>query len=406
LLLRQEAIEQQPSAPEADATGAQAANGDAKPAANGNSRLLWFAYLWLLCGSVYFLVRCFMDLALVRRPALAPNLNFGGLAWLAVALFVCLVVVAVRRPMDRTESAGNASPALGEIEKGVAKALKELNPPRSDEMLDWAQRILAVLCQMAVVAALVFIGYRHFQDGLAGMAMATFYLLLPYTASFVEKFHQVWPTAFLLWAVALYRMPVVAGSLVGLAAGVIYFPALTVPLWLSFYWKRGAGRFLAAFTLTGGLSLAILGLILWLDGELARKIQRALEGTDWQPWTVPAAQGFWRGVHWAYRMPVFIAYVAFVLTTAFWPSPKNLAHLIALLAAVLIGIQFWFADEGGKYVLWYVPFLLLLAFRPNLSDRVPPAIHAETDWLHRLGRWTVRSIKKRLHIPEPAAPVQ
>jgi hypothetical protein len=378
----------------------------------GSARLQWFAYLWLLCGSVYFLARCLMDLALERRPALGPNLNFGGLAWLAVALFVCLVVVAVRRPMDRTESAGDASPALGEIEKGLADALKAVKPkenqqlPKSDDMLDWAQRILALLCQLAVVAALIFIGYRHFQDGLAGMAAATFYLLLPYTASFVEKFHHVWPTAFLLWAVALYRMPVVAGSLVGLAAGVIYFPALTVPLWLGFYWKRGAGRFLAAFTLTSGLSLAILGLILWTNGELARKIQSALEGTDWQPWTVPVAQGFWRGVHWAYRMPVFIAYVAFVLTTAFWPSPKNLAHLIALLAAVLIGIQFWFADEGGKYVLWYLPFLLLLAFRPNLSDRVPPAIHAETDWLNRLGRRTARSIKKRPGIPEPAAPVQ
>src|SRR5882724_7598467 len=37
----------------------------------------WFGYLWLLCGSGYFLVRCLWDLALVRRPALAPNLNLA-----------------------------------------------------------------------------------------------------------------------------------------------------------------------------------------------------------------------------------------------------------------------------------------------------------------------------------------
>src|SRR5437868_13900760 len=35
----------------------------------------WFGYLWLLCGSFYFLVRCFWDLALVQRPALTPNLT-------------------------------------------------------------------------------------------------------------------------------------------------------------------------------------------------------------------------------------------------------------------------------------------------------------------------------------------
>src|SRR5439155_19659938 len=46
----------------------------------------WWGYLLLLCGSGYFLVRCLLDLVLVRRPALAPNLNFGGLVWLACAL--------------------------------------------------------------------------------------------------------------------------------------------------------------------------------------------------------------------------------------------------------------------------------------------------------------------------------
>src|SRR4051794_3523274 len=37
--------------------------------ATGQAGLLWFAYLWLLCGSAYFLVRCLLDLTLVRRPA-------------------------------------------------------------------------------------------------------------------------------------------------------------------------------------------------------------------------------------------------------------------------------------------------------------------------------------------------
>src|SRR5262245_16164016 len=57
---------------------------------------LKLGYVWLLVGSGYFLLRCIFDLALVQRPALAPNLNFGGLAWLGGALFVCLTAVAFR----------------------------------------------------------------------------------------------------------------------------------------------------------------------------------------------------------------------------------------------------------------------------------------------------------------------
>src|SRR5262245_24174153 len=54
-------------------------------------RWLWWGYVWLLIGSVYFFCRCLLDLTLVQRPALAPNLQIGGLAWLAGALLVCLL---------------------------------------------------------------------------------------------------------------------------------------------------------------------------------------------------------------------------------------------------------------------------------------------------------------------------
>jgi hypothetical protein len=409
LLLRQEASEK-PAAPEADAT-AQAPPTEGKPTTNGSNRLLWFAYLWLLCGSAYFLARCFMDLALVRRPALGPNLNFGGLAWLAAALFICLAVVAIRRPVEASETSSKGNVLLDSVQEGVARAVDpaELN---SDTAV-WVKRTLAFLCQLAIVTGLVVIGWRHFQDITAGMAAATFYLLLPYSAMspraggppVFQELLQVWPIALLLWAIVAYRKPSVAGSLTGIAAGTIFFPALTLPIWLSFYRRRGAGRFAAFFLIGLALGLAATGLILLQNGQLADGLRNALERAGWQPWKT-TANGFWEGVHWAYRLPVFIAYAALVLITGFWPSPKNLGHVLALLAAVLIGIQFWFADEGGTYILWYLPFMLLLTFRPNLADRVAPAIQTETDWLHRLGRRALRSIKKRLGIPEPVAPVQ
>jgi hypothetical protein len=104
-------------------------------------------------------------------------------------------------------------------------------------------------------------------------------------------------------------------------------------------------------------------------------------------------------------MPVFVAYLAFVATTFFWPSPKNLAHTLALSAAVLIGLQFWYADQGGVYVLWYLPLLLLLVFRPNLADRQPTAIAQEVDWFARSRRAAQRMAARLLRLPEPMARV-
>ena len=275
----------------------------------------------------------------------------------------------------------------------------------------WVEFSLAVICHLAIVLGLAFIGWRHFQDAHLGVAAATFYLLLPYTAYHVDQVHHVMPAAFLLWAIAAYRFPVLAGILLGLASATGYFPVLTLPAWFSFYWKRGAGRFTGSSVLTTVLCFALIAAILWMDGDLARSIKTALAMSDWQPWKQPnplMTKGFWTGVDWAwaYRMPVFIAYLAFVITTLVWPAPKNLSHLIALSAAVLIGIQFWFADQGGVYVLWYLPLLLLLVFRPNLSDRHALPINKESDWLASLRGKAFRLGRRWLRIPEAAATVQ
>jgi hypothetical protein len=199
-----------------------------------------------------------------------------------------------------------------------------------------------------------------------------------------------------------------AGLLLGLAAGTAYFPVVACPLWISFYWRRGAGRFAAVFALTAGLCLAVIGSVLWLHGELPHSLQTVLMLTSKPPWVVPrpGCQCFWTGVHWAYCLPVFIAYVAAVTATAFWPFPKNLAHLLALSTAVFLGIQFWYPDQGGVFVLWYLPLLLLLVFRPNLADRRPPALDPETDWLARLGRALGRLAVRLLRPLESPAPVR
>jgi hypothetical protein len=245
-------------------------------------------------------------------------------------------------------------------------------------------------------------GRLNFQDTAAGIAAAVFYLLLPYTGMFVREVDHVWPMAIIVWAFVAYRRPSLAGFLLGLAAGAFYYPVVLLPVLVSFYWGRGAGRFLLFFALSVVLVGGAVVLAYSARGELEESIRRALELAAWQPWKTPPAEmeGFWTGVHAAYRIPVFIAYAAFVIATAFWPMPKNLAHVLALSSAVLIGTQFWYADQGGTYVLWYLPLFLLMAFRPNLADCRPPVILRESDWLYRARALVARPFRRMFHKPE------
>jgi hypothetical protein len=364
-----------------------------------------WAYVWLMAASGFLLVRCLLDLALVRRPALSPNLNLGGLSWLAGAMFVSLVAVAARVPGEEPLSKHKDPPVPERLQREGEHLFGQ---PNADI---WVARTLAVLCHLAVVTGMVFVGWRHFQNAHAGMAAATFYLLLPYTYLLLPharvlpgQWYHAWPMALMVWAVAAYRRPAVAGLLLGVAAGIAYFPALVLPVWLSFYWRRGAGRFVVAFVLGVGLCLAWLAVAAWLRREGAGNFVAIL---PWVPLGAPAegTQGLWTGVHWAYRAPIFVAYLALVLVTVVWPYPKNLAHVLALSAALLIGTQFWYADQGGVYVLWYLPFVLLLIFRPNLSTCVAPPIAPETDWLRRAGRKIGRLRSWLLRLPEQSVKV-
>jgi hypothetical protein len=405
MLLRQEAT-LGPQEADAAKTPTATPSAAAAPTKAGPSAMVWFAYLWLLCGAGYFFFRCLADLGLVRRPALSPNLNFAGLAWLGAALLIFLVAQSLKRPVE--VAAQTPADSNNNAKNGGTPAAKPADAADDADFMTsvYVRRWMAIVGHLGLLAALVFIGWKHFDDVHTGMAMATFYLLLPYTAQFFDQVQHVLPMALVLWAVAVYPWPTAAGLLLGLAAGCIYLPALIFPVWLSFYWRRGAVRFTCATLAGAALGLAIVGFIIWLGGPLGSEVQSTLNVFDVQQWKQPSTEGIWTGVHWAYRIPVFIAYAAFLVTTLFWPQPKNLAHLLALSAALLIGIQFWFADRGGLYVLWYVPLVLLLSFRPNLADREALPIIPETDWLRHLRQRLIHIGRRLLRLPEPLAPVE
>src|SRR5262249_60681311 len=125
--------------------------------------------------------------------------DLGGLAWLAAALFVCLVTVAYLHPNGPVEKLGTGGPAMLDQAEVLAKDLVEKQPAvQQAGGIDAAfvvSRTLALLCHLAVVGGLLYVGCRHFQHVHTGMAAATFYLLLPYTAYHIGQWHPVRPTA-------------------------------------------------------------------------------------------------------------------------------------------------------------------------------------------------------------------
>ncbi len=362
---------------------------DLKRAITRRERYLLAGYGWLMAVSAYWFLRCLFDLGLEKRPMLPPNINTAGMVCLTGCLFLCLAATAARREPVAPREAGREPVAVAKMNDGAVALVQFQKGQSGDEPSSarfWVERALAIIAHLAVVAALILIGVRTYGDPMTGMAMACLYLLLPFTAQQISQIHHVWPALFLLGAVYWHRRPAVAGAALGVAAGTVFFPVLLFPLWFGFYRGRGTGRFTLGFLTALGISLGITAAILLFSGDLRQYLKVAMSLSDWQAWKAPRTESIWMGTHWAYRLPVFIAYMALIVLTMFWPKPRHLGQVIAQSAAVVIGVQFWYADQGGVYVLWYAPLLLLMVFRPNLTDVRPPEIVAPG----RIRRWLAR----------------
>lgn len=352
-------------------------NGDRQP---------WIAFVWLFLGSAAWLIRCFLDLGLTRRPLLEPNLNAAGLACLSVGMLSLLVAETISLPVDEGEARNPAAPSgrdtppppgARDVNSAVNQVLmitplpSALKPNPPQVILS---RVLASLAHLGLVAGLLIVGWRHFERPIAGLAVATGYLVSPYTRIALVDSGQVVPAALIVAALAIYTRPAIVGLLLGLAAG--WMPACLglVPLWAGFYRRKGWIRFTSvSLGVIAGCALLgtfVPGVARWARALGARSLAEAglLPGVD-----PPLNGSFWSGIDASYRLPVLIAYLALVLVTSLWPAEKNLGELIALSSASLIASQFWYLEEGGTLVLLYLPLVLLMMFRPNLGSKRPIA---------------------------------
>ncbi|MFM8379750.1 MAG: hypothetical protein ACKOB1_10555 [Planctomycetia bacterium] len=374
-------------------------------------------FLWIFAVSAAFLLRMLFDSLMVRRPLLEPNLSVGGLVFLGISLLVFLLANVITNRPQRDDLAGAAAATkLGEratevdadqlARLGPGYPLLFLLPQLSTQRLftpdaagdgaapaaessrralhETTARVMAIISQVAVVAGMVAIGWLHFENVRLGIAAAVLYLLLPYTALMTGRVDHALPGALIVWAIAAYRRPLVSGGLIGLAIGTIYYPVFLLPLWCSFYWERGIRRFGL------GVAAALLLLVLALfftspSGAVFVGQLRQMFG-----WIFPnevSLEGFWALPFndAVFRLPVLAAFIAMMATLAIWPSPKNLGTLLSCSAAVLLGSQFWKAHNGGLFMAWFLPLLLLAVFRPNLENRVAMLV-LDAEWFPRRRR--------------------
>jgi len=360
-------------------------------------------FLWLFAIGTIWLVRLLLDPTMVRRPLLEPNLTTGGLVFLGASLFIFLMANVWASPRSRAEPQGSVA-AIRELaatdgerippdlesdrmRRGPGYALLNLVPtiptmplvaegmPASPQQRTRAivAKVITVLCHLAVVLGIVAIGYWHFGNTKTGVGVATLYLMLPYTAQMTGHIDHVIPAALLVWAILCYRRPLTAGMLIGVATGLVYYPLFLLPLWVSFYWRRGLMRFAAGvvFTLSGmAISLAFIPRASYWE-NLQQMFGLWLPRQD-------GLQGIW-GLGWdpVYRIPVLAAFFALSFTFAIWPPQKNLGTLLSCSASVMVATQFWHGYGGGLCMGWYLPLMLLTVFRPNLEDRVALAVLGE-----------------------------
>ena len=340
-------------------------------------------YCWLFAISGLLLFRLLFDWALTRRPRMEQNLNPAGMAFLcAAAMLFQTTKIATEAPdagaMQTVKKADDllkrqdASDVVdmvdaGEVTGPAGRLLATPVVPLMGGAEIAAARALAFLSHLAVLFGLIAVGRWHFSDTNLGLAMGTMYLLLPITAYDVTKVNHLLPAALIVWAVAAHRRPTIAGGLLGLACGTLFFPVFLLPIWMSFYRGRGAMRFTLALVLTGAV---LLGSLVLTSADSHSFTRQTIGSIDWSVLKFQADDGvgFWSLYNPAYRIPVFATFVVLLVTLSIWPLRKNLETLLANSAAIIVATQFWYPDQGGTYVLWYVPMMLIVTFRPRLAN--------------------------------------
>lgn len=269
--------------------------------------------------------------------------------------------------------------------------------------------------QLLALLALVLVGKRLASTE-TGLALAVLYAGSPYVLGLggdelviggMAFVSHIAPAAVVLLALLAAERPTLAGILLALAAGVLFYPAFFFPLWLGWYlWNRkGALRFGLGFALTGAALVALV----WFgthaaDGEnpLRLFLQSTLEhqegvgakeygGSRFSFWgTHPEWAAYWQEPVWgetSLLKRTFLGFAGLCALSFFLARGRDVARLAALTAMLGAAVQLWKTHATGSYVEWWYPLLLVGLFARPAKDGAarepareePPARPDEVD---------------------------
>ncbi|HBT77147.1 MAG TPA: hypothetical protein DEB39_09525 [Planctomycetaceae bacterium] len=234
--------------------------------------------------------------------------------------------------------------------------------------------VLALVADLMIVLAFLHIGHCHFGNIRTGIACAMLYMLLPYTNQIIGSLDHTVPAALILWAVAMYRRPFFSGAWIGLAGGLAFYPLFLIPLWLSFYWRRGWVRFVIG---SGTMILLLIALLPAFPEGRSHFGTCLLQMFGDGAVRLAQPDGFWEFANPIYRIPVLAAFFVTCFGMILWPSHKHLGTLLCCSALLMLSVSFWQSYQGGIFMAWYLPTMILTIFRPNLEDRTAQAVVVE-----------------------------
>jgi hypothetical protein len=214
-----------------------------------------------------------------------------------------------------------------------------------------------------------------------GLAVVFIYAISPYIVGMVselglERASHIAGMPFILFALLLLHRPAIAGLLLGIATGMLYYPMFLVPLWFGYLWRRNGIRngvvFLGTYAAVGIICIIMLiSMVQPIDeseSPLGAFIDDTISQQQFKAGYGNSPLSFWG------QYPEFavwgkptagVLYCIFCLLLAFYPYGVRFEQMIAMTAAVLVGTQLVLSFGGGTYIGFYLATVMLVLFGFN-----------------------------------------
>ncbi len=373
--------------------------------------LLGIIVLGIFLVSIGIFFRALIGAFNQRERTWAPNLSKEILVIMTVILLACnILLVLLRMPDDcgfytnigasRMLETGKFPYGDPDLRGGAAATYGPilyfahipfqliLSPFVSHNAPILATKLTLLLFHLLGVCGLLIIG-RRLGGPTIGWSLVCLYIGSAYVQGLggaessitgLQYISHIAPAAITILAFAMLDRPFWSGTLLAVAAGVLFYPAFFFPLWFGYYfWQRKEwGKFAIGFITSCVIILFVVLLMTQhSEGESVFKAiyestighqesKEAYGSSTFSFWgTHPRMAAFWQEPlikNWYLLKPSFFIFTIFIGASFFMVRGRTETQFAFLIVAVVIAIQLWKSHAGGTYGELYLPFLLIGLF--------------------------------------------